>query len=380
MEDNALAMLHRVAGGNIVPPRRAGALARPLKRMLAADPADRPDMTEIRDQLATLAAGRGGNTTTVLLARTNLRSNAPNRARTTAFPGGSEQDGGTPRVAAPAQAAAGAMAAAAAPAPPPAAPRTPSPPLPRTLTSPAASDGDSAAGPTAAPVVVGAAGAAPAGAAPTKAGASTAAPPDRTPRAHTPPRRPPEPGSKRGRKRGRALWIAAALVAAMLAGLIAFVVTRPDAQDPSTEASSPTASSSSAEATEEETTAAAEATDPAGEQPVTDDTPPADPLSAATITTFLQDYHRQVLSDPRGAYARTGPTLRSLISEDNYVGYWNDFADVRLSDIRATDGQRTATAFMELVYPGGGTESGTHEFTLIVGDDGRLILDSDFPV
>ncbi|HEY0509067.1 MAG TPA: serine/threonine-protein kinase, partial [Blastococcus sp.] len=30
VEDNALAMLHRVAGGNIVPPRRAGSLAEPL--------------------------------------------------------------------------------------------------------------------------------------------------------------------------------------------------------------------------------------------------------------------------------------------------------------------------------------------------------------
>src|SRR4051795_12512861 len=46
MEDNALAMLHKVAGAQIVPPRRAGALTEPLLRTLAADPAERPDMNE----------------------------------------------------------------------------------------------------------------------------------------------------------------------------------------------------------------------------------------------------------------------------------------------------------------------------------------------
>jgi serine/threonine protein kinase len=313
MEDNALAMLHRVAGGNIVPPRRAGSLAKPLERMLAADPDERPEMPEIRDELARLAAGRGGNTTTVLLARTNLRSSTPGRSRTTAFPAGAEQDGGSP----------------ASP--------------PRTLTSPGPQADKS---PTSAPA------------------APAPAPP------------PASPPAERGRKRGRALWLAAALVTAVLAGLIAFVVTRPDDQAPSTEASSPTSSSSSVEPTEQTTSADAE---PTSEQPVPDDAPPADPLAAENITAFLQDYHRQVLSDPRAAYARTGPTLRANISEENYVGYWSAFSDVILTDIRATDGQRTATAVMELVYDNGERESGTHEFTFIVGDDGELILDSDFP-
>lgn len=88
MEDNALAMLHRVAGGTIVPPRRAGSLTEPLLRMLAADPADRPTMPEVRDELAKLAAGRDGDTTTVLLARTDVGSSDPRRARTAAFPAG----------------------------------------------------------------------------------------------------------------------------------------------------------------------------------------------------------------------------------------------------------------------------------------------------
>src|SRR3712207_6386596 len=86
MEENALAMLHRVAGGSIVPPRRAASLTEPLLRMLAPDPADRPVMSEVRDELAKLAAGRDGDTTTVLLARTDLRSSSSGRPRTAAFP------------------------------------------------------------------------------------------------------------------------------------------------------------------------------------------------------------------------------------------------------------------------------------------------------
>ncbi|MGZ4509526.1 MAG: serine/threonine-protein kinase [Blastococcus sp.] len=86
MQDNALGMLHRVAGGQIMPPRRAGGMTQPLLKMLAADPADRPTMPQVRDELATLAAGSDGNTTTVLLARTNLRSSGAGRAGTDVFP------------------------------------------------------------------------------------------------------------------------------------------------------------------------------------------------------------------------------------------------------------------------------------------------------
>ena len=62
--------------------------------MLAAEPADRPDMQEIRDALAKLAVGRFGDTTTVLLARTDLGSSEQGRNRTAAFPvGGTGDDG-----------------------------------------------------------------------------------------------------------------------------------------------------------------------------------------------------------------------------------------------------------------------------------------------
>lgn len=107
MEDNALAMLHRVAGGNIRPPLRAGSMATPLTNMLAAEPEDRPTMTEVRDELASLAAGRDGDPTTVLLARADLRPAEQTRNPTSTFP-----------------------------APPPVLAPTPPPPPPRTLKQP----------------------------------------------------------------------------------------------------------------------------------------------------------------------------------------------------------------------------------------------------
>ena len=338
MEDNALGMLHRVAGGNITPPRRAGALTKPLLRMLAAEPADRPSMAQVRDELATLAAGRGRDTTTVLLARTDLGS-GQGRNKTTAFPAEGM--------------AAGAVADVDTPAPP-------APTPPPTLTGPAAPATSVGPGPAGA-VAAGAAGAG------TGVAAAPVARPDPTP--------PPA-----GRRRGRALWLLVGLVAVVFAGLIAFwAMSLNDPEDASTAQDPSTSTSASAEPTEQapetspEPTAAQ--TDATSTAPTTE--APADPLSAGNITAFLGDYHQQVLSDPRGAYARTGPTLRGAIGEDDYVAYWGQFSDVRISDIQATDGQNTATATQELIFRNGGSETSGRIFTFLV-QDGQLILDSDY--
>ena len=324
MEDNALGMLHRVAGGQITPPRRAGSLTEPLLRMLAAEPADRPAMHEIRDELATLAAGRFGDTTTVLLARTDLGSSSGSgRNRTAEFPAGGAPDGAAPAP----------VVAPAAATPPP----VPTP----TLTSPV----DPAP-----------------------------ATPDRTP----PPPPPPDDATS-GRRRGRALWLLVGLIALALIGLIVFWTVGRDDPAATDAQESPPATTTSAEPTPEESAPSAEPT-PEETTPAATSTPPADPLSAAAVTEFLQSYHEQVLSDPSGAYARTGPTLRAAIgSEDAYIRYWSKFSDVVISDIQATDGQTTATATLELRYADGTSESGRHQFTFLV-QDGQLILDSDYPV
>ncbi|MGI8680348.1 MAG: serine/threonine-protein kinase [Jatrophihabitans sp.] len=55
-ETNPMAMLHSVASGRIIPPRRSGALTPVLTRMLAAAPADRPTMDEVAGPLAAVHA------------------------------------------------------------------------------------------------------------------------------------------------------------------------------------------------------------------------------------------------------------------------------------------------------------------------------------
>src|SRR6185436_1617342 len=120
----------------VVPPRQSGALTRPLLTLLSADPADRPTMPQVRDELAALAAGRDGNTSTILLARTDLGSAAPGRTRTATFPAGAAAAG-----------AAVAGAAAAGASPPPVAP----PPTPVAAPVPAAEYVPAAAPPPAPP-------------------------------------------------------------------------------------------------------------------------------------------------------------------------------------------------------------------------------------
>ncbi|MGY2066467.1 serine/threonine-protein kinase [Blastococcus sp. SYSU DS0619] len=340
MEDNALGMLHRVAAGRITPPHRAGALTEPLLRMLAEDPAARPPMTEVRDELARLAAGRDGDTTTVLLARTALRpSSGP--AGTAVF------------------------AATATPTPIPPAARTPVPPAARTPVPPAP------------PARAAAAGAAPAPG--------------------------PAPAGRRGRRRGA--WVVAGVVAVVLLGVLGGWLATSGDRDPDDTAASPTAATSEAAPSSEEpvpTETVPEEPPPApvvpppaedggddeedgdgngngnGNEGDGDDEDRDDPLAEENVRDFLRDYHRLVIRDPAEAWERTGPTLRANISRDGYVRYWDQFEDVRLSDIEAADGQTTATATMELRYADGSRETGPHVFTFLVRD-GQLVLDSDFP-
>jgi serine/threonine protein kinase len=61
--ENSLALLHAVAGGRLNPPQHAGALSAVLMRLLATDPAARPDMHHASLELAVVAATRPVRTT-----------------------------------------------------------------------------------------------------------------------------------------------------------------------------------------------------------------------------------------------------------------------------------------------------------------------------
>jgi tRNA A-37 threonylcarbamoyl transferase component Bud32 len=317
MEDNALGMLHRVAGGNIVPPHRSGALTQPLQRILAADPADRPTMPELRDELAKLAAGRDGDTTTILLARTDLGSAAPGRTRTTSFPAGAAAAAGTP----------------APVAPPPAPPVVPPAPAAAPLEP-------SAAGPQ--------------------------------------PPVPPRPPRERGRRRGRVLWATAALVALVLAGLIAFWALGPFADDGSNAqgASVDTSSAPAEPTTEQAQPSASEATETsAGSRAGTP--VDAESVRAQDVDKAVKDFFKNVPGNLEAAYALTSPSFQSEFPLDRFSGFWSEFQDVKVSNIQTQDGSTTATVDIEYIWPDGRRQTERHVLTFVVGDDGTLLLERD---
>jgi serine/threonine protein kinase len=320
MEENALAMLHKVAGGQIRPPHRAGSLAKPLTRMLAADPADRPSMTEVRDELAKLAAGRNGDTTTVLLARTDLNSNNP--GRTAAFPAGVAAASGT-----------------VGPTPPPTPTPVPPPPTRRDLPE----------RPAAAPV------------------ATEDRPPVVVPR-------------QRGRRRGRALWVLVGLVAVVLAGLIVFwSVALNDGDDPSDNASAnDTNSAQTSEQSEQPTD------EPSGgdeESPSTDESTSSstaeEPATAADPAAAATEFFSHIPGDLPTAYELTSPAFQSRFPYDgSFAGFWSDFSSVQISDVVA---ESDTSALLNITYnrPDGSSETEYHRITFVRGDDGRLLLDND---
>ncbi|MDD7938614.1 serine/threonine-protein kinase [Actinomycetospora lutea] len=58
-DDNALALLHSVAAGKVVPPSQAGPLTALLMRLLRNDPAERPSAAEARQELGRIAHAGG---------------------------------------------------------------------------------------------------------------------------------------------------------------------------------------------------------------------------------------------------------------------------------------------------------------------------------
>jgi serine/threonine protein kinase len=57
LDNNAIALLHHVASGEIIPPRQSGPLTALLMRLLQRSPEQRPTMQQVQDALSTLAAG-----------------------------------------------------------------------------------------------------------------------------------------------------------------------------------------------------------------------------------------------------------------------------------------------------------------------------------
>ncbi|MBW0124717.1 serine/threonine-protein kinase, partial [Pseudonocardia oceani] len=77
LDENAYALLHKVATGEVDPPEQAGPLMPVLMRLLAKEPEDRPTAAQARDQLALVATGKDEYTaTTVVAPRPTVRTAA----------------------------------------------------------------------------------------------------------------------------------------------------------------------------------------------------------------------------------------------------------------------------------------------------------------
>ncbi|MGY2082102.1 serine/threonine-protein kinase [Modestobacter sp. SYSU DS0657] len=345
MTENPLEMLHRVAGGDFSRPRHAGALGRPLMRMLNSDPRKRPSMTQVRDQLARLVAGKDGDVTEVLAARTPL---PPTMADLRAV-----DDDGRPL-----------PAPAGAPAPPISAAASSTPSTPP-------------AGPPTGARPVGGAGAPPA-------------------------------ARRRTLRRALVALLALLVVGGLVGGGFA-LAGRDGADDPApvAESSEPApdpTSDAPAPPTEEPTPTTAEPTPTTEEPPpATEEPPPATseappetsepappetsepappaPDSAAAVRDAVRSYYALLPENPQAAWERTGPRLRAAIgSREAYVRFWNRFSDVRLGEVRAEDGSLSASAPVTYVEPDGDRFPEQHRITLVRGDDGRLLIDYDEPI
>jgi len=88
--ENAMALLHLVASGDVVPPQSAGPLGPVLLRMLAVDPASRPSMEEVAEALSVRSGAGDGAAATLLAGDDPTPPDAPRG--TAALPTG-EADG-----------------------------------------------------------------------------------------------------------------------------------------------------------------------------------------------------------------------------------------------------------------------------------------------
>lgn len=90
-DDNAIALLHKVARGNFVTPKHAGVLAPLLREMMAIDPKRRPKMSTIASRLAELSERADGPEASVLPAAAPGHATAPAVAATGAAAAGAAE-------------------------------------------------------------------------------------------------------------------------------------------------------------------------------------------------------------------------------------------------------------------------------------------------
>ena len=313
LDENAYALLHKVATGEIEPPLQAGPLTPVLLRLLAKDPDDRPTAAQARDQLALVAVGTGddGPTEAPTVATTGRRPSIR----------GAVGRGGAGRGAARAGAAAGAGAGAGA--------------LfddgPGTTAQPPAGGGGGASG--------GGGGAGGAG---------------------------PDGG---GRRRGLVLAVALVLLL-LVGGGIALALLNSGGEDPPPVAQAPTSAPATTEAAP--TTEAPPATTTEAPPTTTTTTPPTTTESAPAApstdpVSFVQSYYGLLPGNTDAAWAQLSPRAQELSGgRANFESFYGDLQSVTLSDTRQV-GDGTVQSNVLFISNDGTRDPAVYQFVVADG-------------
>jgi hypothetical protein len=320
LDDNAYALLHKVATGVVDPPQQAGALTALLMRLLADDPAERPTAEQARDTLAAVAEGRATGAS----------------AGTAVFD---------------AAGAAGTGAARAAVA--------------YRDTRPTADDAPAARGATA-PV------------------ATAAAIPPPTAEPPRPQTAPGDGGPGEPARRRRLLLLALLGVLVVGAGILAAVLNSGDgggttAAPPavtSAPAPAPVRSVAPTTSAAPATTAApTETTAPPTTEPTEPTTTAEEPAAASNPVAFVQSYYALLPGNTDAAWQQLGPTARNQSQgRTGFDNFYSRMQSVQLQNVRPV-GENVVAGTVVFVEKNGQTSSDPYRF--VVGtNDGRQVIES----
>jgi hypothetical protein len=171
--------------------------------------------------------------------------------------------------------------------------------------------------------------------------------------------------------------VAAAVVVLVLAGLIALWVADPFADNSSDAQGSSTAGTSASQpatrSSQPAATSASESSAATSAAATSADNGTGRPQDVDKAT---KDFFKDIPGNLQAAYQLTSPGFQGRFSYGSFSGFWDDFKDVKISNVQSSDGT-SATLDILYVFQDGRQQTEHHLLQFVEGDGGRLLLDSD---